>query len=1114
MKNNFPRIYSLSTIGIKSHFNCDYKFHPLRTDFSGESGSGKSMVADMIQLILVGPAAYKSSTEGNKERTAAGMVIESKGKLFGLGYIFLNIEVSPKKFVVLGSYIEQSSKHIVPFIIQAGLDWESNLSPLPRPVFYADLIFDNHVLPIESLGEKLEGSYIKSFTARKYHSLLYENGLLSIDLSQSKKTLDAFASIYRSFARGRGFKKDSESLKNFLFGDEDETNLLNKFKEEVKSINEDFHEHRRYKSEIEIIGKKQGLVSDILAKRKDFKQKEENYLVSRLLYWGQRNERLRESFSGIKQKYITAEIERLLLDIKEKEISINIVKQKWSGLERSRQQVQTFQAVNKTNQAPLLENEWRIWLRKKEKVEKLEEWIDDHSVKIGKAKERFLENKRTKDDKQQLEKFTQYLDNQRIQMAFEASDWLSDYEFAKSNYDNFVSSIQKEIDALNALSSFADFGNAKSLAGWALEYFKRALNLEEESALLYFQKFPRVIPHESQGRYLPFPEELFDSMDIKDKSNEGFWLNLNGVYEFIGYTPTPLLGISDPKNIKKSLKEAQKKAKAELDNCIKQKESARNLKEKLFSFAGLESVIKLYKKKQEVLKYQDDELSNLSETEFQEYIDLYYNKAQIFEECENAESIYLQYKRDNDNSSLLSKATSEAGSYSRFFKERRIPENNIGDHLKGQNELLESLKEKLKYAQQDYTVTDDAVNKISDILFEGTDSDEVNVLRLKNERLEAFAGIKTAYTDLQKEMEISGKEIANAELEYLAAFQKSFNQGDCLFPVPDGNPDKGDNSLKSQYEASKIAFYTTYDLATEEVEDGIQLKGTYHVPQLAHRMLPTVFDHSKIQEEHIEQNIADRLEKLNQLIREIGSRKVEILKRVFSEVHKTYSSYLEKVNGIEAYFLNENRRITGGNRATLKHRKSSDYPDRWMAPFRKQLDEQLYSDGLFAELIQEVDINEMMMKAFRAAGGTTKVIPEELLNPKSYFELDFDIHLASGDSNAGSNGQTYTANALLGLARLSLIEEKGRPGLHIMPIDEAEGLGGNYDMLYRIAEDEEYQVISMSIETAGEIEEGKQYIYIMNENPPTDALNYVPPLGIFSNNNITENIGDFVYAEI
>ena len=41
---NYPRIYSLSTLGLIHHYENDYLFHNMRTDFVGDSGSGKSML--------------------------------------------------------------------------------------------------------------------------------------------------------------------------------------------------------------------------------------------------------------------------------------------------------------------------------------------------------------------------------------------------------------------------------------------------------------------------------------------------------------------------------------------------------------------------------------------------------------------------------------------------------------------------------------------------------------------------------------------------------------------------------------------------------------------------------------------------------------------------------------------------------------------------------------------------------------------------------------------------------------------------------------------------------------------------------------------------------------
>ena len=50
---NYPRIYSLSTVGILKHYMHDYLFHSLRTDFVGGNGVGKSIIGDLLQLMFI-----------------------------------------------------------------------------------------------------------------------------------------------------------------------------------------------------------------------------------------------------------------------------------------------------------------------------------------------------------------------------------------------------------------------------------------------------------------------------------------------------------------------------------------------------------------------------------------------------------------------------------------------------------------------------------------------------------------------------------------------------------------------------------------------------------------------------------------------------------------------------------------------------------------------------------------------------------------------------------------------------------------------------------------------------------------------------------------------------
>src|SRR4051812_30676588 len=98
---NYPRIKSLSTLGIIHHQNFDYDFHPIRTDFIGDSGSGKSMIGDLLQLIFVGSEAFESATQSNDERTVDGMVLRSPNRGTDAGYAILNIEVAECSYITI-----------------------------------------------------------------------------------------------------------------------------------------------------------------------------------------------------------------------------------------------------------------------------------------------------------------------------------------------------------------------------------------------------------------------------------------------------------------------------------------------------------------------------------------------------------------------------------------------------------------------------------------------------------------------------------------------------------------------------------------------------------------------------------------------------------------------------------------------------------------------------------------------------------------------------------------------------------------------------------------------------------------------------------------------------
>ncbi|MBD8389177.1 hypothetical protein [Dysgonomonas sp. BGC7] len=1086
MQNNFPRIYSLSTIGIKQHFNADYLFHPYRTDFSGESGSGKSMIADMIQLILVGSSEFQSATDGNKDRDVKGMLLGSKGKTSSRGYIFMNIEVKPKQYIAMGAYLESSSNVAEMFIIQNGYDWEM-LTTLNRPIFTKDLIIDDKVEALNNLCDKIAFVRIKSFRRKNYHQILYDNEILSLDLTK-ETTLKAYASILRSFSRGKGFKKESENLKRFLFGDDDKNIIKAKYDEEVKNITNDFHEHKRYLDEIRLINEKQTLLKNVLEKSKVYKSTYSEYLIKRYNFWNTQKKK-----SSQEQQELNDELEKQIEELKF--IKNQIIKIQIKELKELQNLKETVVRLeNKEESNTDIENKFLKISQSKASIETVEYWLRLNNNQLERVKEWFSFQKKEHKSKKNLQSFTDYLKENNALSDFEASNWLIDFEKENIEFPRRIERIEKEIAELQSFSKFTDINNPESLLNWAIESLKFPVSPNIESALIYFQKYGKIRPSERNAeRYVPSPGDLFENMNskIKEETDHGFWLNLDGVYEYIEHSSSHVLNVSDPKQLLGPIQKVKEGITNRLSTLKIEKKQEQKLKEILFAYGNLKESISLYKRKNDLSNFNIEEtLKEISEETLIQNIELYNNKKSIDLEFTSIQKEYQDFLTQKNTIDEYNKKIKELES--KFFKEDLVIginsiENEIEQFINNMYKLKNGFDKEL--LKEKY---------VKDI------SHESKLLSTKFD-------LKQTIDDLEKnkkEKEDNHTK-ANLELDETIRLNEYLFKSEIKFSediIELTNPENGElNSLKFKAEQSKVA----YDEYLKIVTENTPYNELISIGKLANYLLPTVFPTSTIDENLITYNIVERLNKLTQDIQEIGSRKMEILGSIFNEVYRVYNNYLTKISEIDSYLKKKNKVITGGNRASLLSKPSIHFPTSWLFNFRKQLNNQLNNVGLFSELREEIDINVMMVKAFHQFGGSAKIDPEDLMNPKSYFDLEFDLKLDNDESNSGSNGQTYTANALLCLARLSLIEVEGRRGLKIMPIDEAEGLGSNYDMLHKLAKTEKHQIITMAIETAGEITNDGQYIYIMNENNLADTDTYVPPLGIFSDI-IVEDITNYI----
>lgn len=263
-------------------------------------------------------------------------------------------------------------------------------------------------------------------------------------------------------------------------------------------------------------------------------------------------------------------------------------------------------------------------------------------------------------------------------------------------------------------------------------------------------------------------------------------------------------------------------------------------------------------------------------------------------------------------------------------------------------------------------------------------------------------------------------------------------------------------------------------------------------------LLPEVFGEDNVIEEEVIGKIKSHLQRINDKNRDLNQRKIQRIVDLLDDVKSAVSTQADIVRKINHFFNDSEKRISGNYRMKLVLTPSKQFPIDWLSDFKSKsnLQMDLFETSIAGKLSTSVSIEEKMLKAFRelTESHISEITISDLLNPNSYMTLDFEMQNASGKTNKGSTGQTYAAIALLCIARLSIVGRKkqgNEPGIRFMPIDEAEGLGTNFDMLYDIAQKNDYQIITFAINPLGRYSD--QYIYILHRNTETEEeINYTP----------------------
>ena len=1005
MAKQYPRIHSLSTVGIQHHYHTDYIFHPYRTDFSGDSGVGKSMVADILQLIFVGNE-FQSDTEGTDERLAKTM------PLGRYGYVFINAEVDVNQFIALGMFISTATINPDPFIIQGGYG-KGAYTPLKSPVTSYDILNGDIVEDIDTVSRRLSG-YLncQRMSPKAYHEYRMEHELLPIQIND-KARLKNYARILRSFARGRDFKYTSDALKSFFFDDQKENEIYEDFRKRLDNIEADLDGHKRYKAILQNTSAKEKCLIKLHSQKQEKEEAETELFKAKSVYHfrniqHKRNEinrhenRIKQANSiiaALKVAFLTEEVngmDILLSEIQlhtatitsaEKKLRDSVDEEKILNeqLKNLSEECRQLNLIKDSENRQIIQHIHKLF----EEILIVEHWLDKYGT-MENIKAQYASQQENNEKLDKIKKIEQALNTEKLKNIFLQSGWLS-VDNLEDVYHKKLQELDAEIKKQEALSRFADTKNPYSLSSWALRN-KKPLTKEQESVLVHYKDLTTQKPEtaEEGARYLPTPEDLFNHLSWDKNKKDGFWLKLNGIHKYIPYVPTQFFDTDDTTQLEKYFADNYSKSLDKVQRLKKEKEELRNLKS-LLNKIGSETIL-AYRKKEKIQSYRTDQDLEKTPNDFESFCAHYFYAEEIKKWKTRIESTTALA---NQSRQIKQQTEAELNNIAFFTRKNKMQvESTPVELLNALSALEKETKNKKKNNQID-------IRWYSKIFNSSISIHNRNESREYAERTFARQNILR----IQQELEKEEKEYNYYSVRYQTRIKEKFfidlNKYQNKYHDPD-NEEKIFNEINASYRLHYDDIVANYVHPASQS----RFKNSEDFLTLSKEILPEIFAYRIINNEtDVLQQIKDYLSEITDKYTEFSDVKLNILKEIFTQVEDESTEYMTEIAQIRNYFSNNNCQISQGVSLIINHSYSDVYPITWINLFLSRLEEEATYTNLFASLREKVSIEEMMKEAYLQCGGKARRIEaKNLLNPKSYFNIDFSMQKSDSTKNPGSTG--------------------------------------------------------------------------------------------------------------
>ncbi|WP_321438489.1 hypothetical protein [uncultured Bacteroides sp.] len=1035
---NEPKIYSISTVGVLKHFNQDYLLHPLRTDFTGGNGVGKSIIADLIQIIFICYEKHiKFGTDGfTKEKREIRKLPYKNNE----GYAFLNIKIKEEQFITLGVNIQsRSGKRIRPFLILSKPDMNLPLTDLvygsSKILTYRDFLNEQHkILPLDELSKRLKEKYQLFLTyfpfnedIERYHSFLFEKEILPINLTIPEQ-LKAFAKVIQSFSRVRDLGLDkANSLKEFLFEDDDKEYLEEylKHKQQLDKLLTDFKD---LNSHIDDIEHKQKVLKQLNGFEKQMNESKFNFDLKEIVELDKQYSESQNQEQELSKNLSCKVDRRKYLEDREKKFK------------RLTPAVESYYEEIESNYTFLLqyESKYNSWKRFDSEITQL------RGIHYSNFSEETVNNSSPIDFKLKTTKEIIEKVNAAIPLFVQygqLSDIIRKHHEQEEKLSSLALETENKLKQLDRIINLLVDRGTNSLFGQVIRE-KKILSLHQESVLLSLIDISLEKPEKAiKGLRYALSTNILNENNFEfDKQNKGIWLKLGELREFIE--------LSKDERIFESGSDFENILSNKIDKLNIQVTKLKQEKEELNKIKKLQP----YDKR--IIKDYDFDIRLIEYSGIE-------NLKQI---------VWMICNKEVKISHLLSESAQLKSDIDTILSQITIPVNT--QNLFGLVKQYEAKKKLVSIRK----------NRLQD---------------KKNKESNELSHLNGELPHLQKELKEKQEEIAKLLNSY------NFKKGQFVQQHPDEDfsasndiiETKSLDELETEFNIAQENYITEYKSIVglfRETREGknpqinIQVNNTLY----QFRILEEVLLGGKIR--YLD-NVSDYLREANEQRLSIVENIRENMIKVFSKTLRRYQDYDTIVKNLNTFFIG--KKISDTYYLNLNFKEYDDINIGWIDELQKSA-RWVNKPG---ELEFGHSVQEFIEELFKKITGIRKAIEfKDLLNPKTYFDLTVKLTDEEKNEIPGSTGETYSAIVLLGIARLSKVQEKRRNGLRFIILEELANLDDtNFNVFPKIAREFDYQILTMTPKPYNSDSEDGWYLHHLIKGNKDNNINYPVPASYY-----------------